>query len=119
MPPRAAHSPARYSSTISQYLCGACSNIGWVVPGIISVRDPEGDVAAARMAHQIDRFGVELFDKANHVVDMLGDRIGVADTIPTIGEEMPQTDRDHTTLARQRTQHRRPDAEIAQRAVYA
>ena len=31
---------ARYSSTMSQNACGACSNIGCVVPGIISVREP-------------------------------------------------------------------------------
>ena len=31
---------ARNSSTISQYSCGACSNIGCVVPGIIAVREP-------------------------------------------------------------------------------
>src|SRR2546430_17583471 len=30
---------ARNCSTISQYLCGACSNIGCVVLGIISVRE--------------------------------------------------------------------------------
>src|SRR6187397_398658 len=41
-------SSARYAKTISPYFCGACSNIGWVAPGIISVRDPFTLVASAR-----------------------------------------------------------------------
>ena len=38
---------ARNSSTISQYACGACSNIGCVVPGIIAVREPFTFAASA------------------------------------------------------------------------
>ena len=57
--------------------------------------------------------------KADHIVDVLGDRIGVADTVPMLGEEVPQRQRDHPMFARQWAEHRRPDAEVAERAVHA
>ena len=54
------------------------------------LRDAEADVTAAGMAHQVDRSGIELLDEADHVLDMLCDRIGIADAVPMGGEEMPQ-----------------------------
>ena len=83
------------------------------------LRDTKADVSAAGMAHQVDRSDIQLLDEADHVVDMLRDRIGVADAVPMVGKEMPQRRRDHAVLAGQGTQHRRPDPEIAQRAVDA
>ena len=78
------------------------------------------DVSAAGMAHQVDRSGIELLDEVDHVVDVLRDRIGVADAVPMFGKESAASDRrDHAMLARQRPEHRRPDPEIAQRAVHA
>jgi len=81
------------------------------------VRPPLGhaerDVTAARMPHQIDRSGIELFDKADHVGDVLRDRIGVAMAVPVFGKKMPQAERDHAMPFRQRSKHRRPDPEIA------
>jgi hypothetical protein len=47
------------------------------------------------MPHQADRIRIDPPDEGDQVVDMLRDRIGVADAIPMIGVEMPQTDRDH------------------------
>ena len=81
--------------------------------------DAEADMSATGMAHQVDRSAVELFDEGDDVVDMLRDRIGVADAVPMVGEEMPQRHRDHAVFSRQRTQHRRPDPEIAEGAVHA
>ena len=52
--------------------------------------DAEADMPAAGMAHQVDRSGVQLLDEGDDVVDMLRDRIGVADAVPMIGKEMPQ-----------------------------
>ena len=71
------------------------------------------------MSHQVDRPGIELLDKRDHVVDMLRDRIGVADTVPMLGKEVPQGHRDHAMLFCQRPEHGRPDAEVAQRAMHA
>ena len=71
------------------------------------------------MAHQVERSCIELLDEADHVVDMLRDRIGVADSVPVLGEEMPQRRCDHAMIAGQRSEHRRPDPKIAQRAVNA
>ncbi|CUT12153.1 Nonheme chloroperoxidase EC 111110 [Bradyrhizobium sp.] len=63
------------------------------------------DVAAARMAHQIDRRGFDLLDESDHVGDVLGHLVVVADGIPMLGKEMPQADRDHAMRFRQRTEH--------------
>src|SRR5579871_2378932 len=41
------------------------------------LRDTECDMAAARMAHQVDGARVEPLDERNHVVDMLCERIAV------------------------------------------
>ena len=71
------------------------------------------------MSHQVDRSRAELLDEGDHIVDMLRDRIGVAAAVPTLGEEMPQADRDHAMFAGQRAEHRRPDAKIAERAMHA
>src|SRR5229473_420558 len=71
------------------------------------------------MPHQIHRSGIELLDEADHVSCVLRDRIGVADAVPMLGKKVPETDRDHPMFSRQRAEHRRPDAEVAQRAVYA
>lgn len=84
-----------------------------------ALRDSEADVPAAGMAHQVDWPCVQLFDEADHVLDMLGDRIGIADAVPMLREEMPQRRRDHPMLARKQSQHRRPDPKIAQRAMHA
>ncbi len=81
--------------------------------------DAKTDVAAAGVAHQVDRAGIQLLDEGDDVVDVLRDRIGVADAVPMVGEEMPQRRRDHAVPARQGTQHRGPDPKIAQRAVDA
>ena len=74
---------------------------------------------ATGMPHQVDRPGIELPDERDHVVDMLGDRIGVADAVPMLGKKVPQGHRDHPMLLRQRAEHRRPDAEVAQRTMHA
>ena len=84
-----------------------------------SLGDAKRDMPAAGMPHQVDRPGVQLLDEADHVIDMLGDRIGVANAVPMRGKKVPQRNRDHAVLPRQRSEHRRPDAEIAQRAMHA
>src|ERR1700751_3633957 len=71
------------------------------------------------MAHQIDRLRIELLDESDHVGDMLRHAVIVADTIPVLGKEMPETDADHPVIFRQRPEHRIPGAEIAERAVHA
>ena len=76
-------------------------------------------MSAARMSHQVDRPRLHVLDEGDDIIDMLRDRISVADAIPVIGKEMPQAHRDHAVFRRQRPDHRRPDAEIAQRAVDA
>ena len=63
------------------------------------LRDAKADVSAAGMAHQVERSGIELLDETDHVLDMLRDRIGVADAVPMLGEEMPQRRRDHAMIA--------------------
>ena len=42
------------------------------------------------MTHQIGRSHTEFFDEGNDILDVLGDRIGIADPIPMFGEEVPQ-----------------------------
>ena len=59
------------------------------------------------------------FDEADHVGDMLRHQIVVADAIPMFREKVAQADRDHAMLFRQRSEHRVPGAEIAERAVHA
>ena len=67
----------------------------------------------------VEKYATFIDSTPDHVVNVLHGRVGVADAIPMIGEEMPQRRRDHAVLAGQGTQHRRPDPEIAQRAVDA
>src|ERR1700744_113716 len=74
---------------------------------------------AAGIAHQVDRTVPELLEEGNHVIDMLRDRIGVADTVPLIRKEMPQADADHAVSLRQQAVDAAPDAKIVQRAVHA
>ena len=71
------------------------------------------------MPHQAHRAGIQPFDKGDHVVDVLRDRIGVADAVPMLRKKVPQGHRDQPMLSRQGAEHRRPDAEVAQRAVHA
>jgi hypothetical protein len=71
------------------------------------------------MTHQIGRSHTEFFDEGNDILDVLGDRIGIADPIPMFGEEVPQAYRDDAVPCRERADHRTPDAEIAERAVHA
>src|SRR4051812_7232115 len=76
-------------------------------------------MTAARMAHQIDRAGLDLLDEGDRVGHMLRHLVVVADGVPMLGKEMPQADRDHAMALRQRTEHRIPGAEIPERAVHA
>ncbi len=65
---------ARNASTISQYFCGACSNIGCVVPGIISVREP-ATLRCQRVQHLRQRaLGVGATDEQRRRLDRLGIR---------------------------------------------
>jgi hypothetical protein len=66
------------------------------------------------MPHQIHRLGIQLLDKGNHVGDVLCDRIGVADAVPAFGKKVSQGHRDHAMVLGQRSEHRRPDAKVAQ-----
>ena len=84
-----------------------------------SCGDAERDVAAARMPHQVDRAVAEFLEEADHVGDVLRHQIIVADAVPMLGKKVPQADRDHAMVFRQRPQHRRPGAEVAERAVHA
>jgi hypothetical protein len=36
----------------------------------------------------------ELFDEGDHISDMLRNRVGVADAVPTLGKKGPQADGD-------------------------
>jgi hypothetical protein len=83
------------------------------------LRGAERDMPAAGMAHQVDRAGVQLFDKGDEIVDMLRDRIGGALAVPMIGEKVPQADADQAMLCRQRPGHAAPDAEVIQGTVHA
>src|SRR5438067_1649260 len=60
-----------------------------------------------------------LLDEGDHVGDMLAHPVIVADTVPMFGKEVPQADRDHAKTFRQRPHHRRPGAEVAERAMHA
>src|SRR6516165_8601011 len=71
------------------------------------------------MAHQVDWSPIDLLDEADHIGDMLGHPVIVADTVPMLGEEVPEADRSHAVLFRQRSEHGIPGAEIAECAVYA
>lgn len=84
-----------------------------------ALRYAEADVAAAGMAHQVDRAEVELLDEGDDVADMLGDRIGVANTIPFLRKEVPQADGDQPMPLGQRAEHAAPDPEVVERAVHA
>ena len=83
------------------------------------LRHAKADVPAAGMAHQIDRPGIQLFDEADDVGDVLRHQIVVADAVPMLRKEAPQAERDHAMLFRQRAQHGIPGAEIAERAMHA
>lgn len=83
------------------------------------LRHAERDVPAARMAHEIDRSGPNLFEKGNDVSDVLRHLVVVAHGIPMLGKEMPQADRDDAMGLRERAEHRIPGAEIPERAVHA
>ena len=83
------------------------------------LRDAKADMAAAGMAHQVDRAGIEFLDEADDVGDMLRHQIVVADTIPVLGKKAAQAECDDAMLSRQRPEHRIPGAEIAERAVHA
>ena len=83
------------------------------------LRDAEGNMPAAGMAHEVDGPGVQLLDEGDDVVDMLRDRIGVADSVPLFGKEVPQADADQPVLLRQRPDHTAPDAEIVERTMHA
>src|SRR5262249_43662220 len=76
-------------------------------------------MAAAGMAHQVDRASVELLDEGDDVVNVLPDRIGVSDAVPLFRKEVPQADADQSMPLRQRSQYAAPDAEIAERAMHA
>src|SRR5207244_11500213 len=65
----------------------------------------KADVPAARMAHQVDGSDVQLLDEGDDVVDMLGDRIGVALAIPLFGKKVPQADADQPMPLRERPGH--------------
>lgn len=82
------------------------------------LRDTKRDVAAPRMAHEIDRTGPDLLDEGDHVGNMLRHLVVLAGSVPMLGKEMPQADRDQAMVPRQRAEHRIPGAEIAERAVH-
>ena len=71
------------------------------------------------MTHQIGRSHTEFFDEGNDILDVLGDRIGIADPIPMFGEEVPQAYPDDAAPCRERAEHRMPGTEIAEGAVDA
>ena len=70
------------------------------------LRDAKCDVAAARVPHQVDRPRFDLLDEGDHVGDMLRHPVVVARAVPMLGKEMPEADRDHAMVSRQRAQHR-------------
>src|SRR5262249_37926163 len=51
------------------------------------LRDAEGDMSAAGMTHEVDRYWRELLEKRNHVRDVLRHSIVVTDAIPMLGEK--------------------------------
>src|SRR5262249_1814271 len=83
------------------------------------LRDTKRDVPAARMAHQVDRLRLDLFDEGDDIIDMLRHLVIVAAAVPMLREEMPQAERDDAVLPRQRSEHGIPGAEVAERAVHA
>ncbi len=74
---------------------------------------------AAGVPHQIDRPGTKFLDEADHIVDVLRDRIGVTDAVPVLGKKVPQRHRDQAMLLRERAKHGGPNAKVAERAVHA
>lgn len=84
-----------------------------------SERYAERDMPAARVAHQVQRSWLELFDEGDHVGDMLRHLVVVAHAIPIFRKEMPQRDCDNSVMLRQRPHNGPEGAEIAERAVHA
>jgi hypothetical protein len=79
----------------------------------------ECDMPTARMPHQMHGTFTERLDERDRVRDVLCHGEARTRAIPVLRKVMPHADCDDAMLARQRPEHRRPDAEIAQRTMHA